>query len=217
MVWLISDDAIVKEIEGQRDRPAVIASASYLEHRLGETLKCVLEQHKAVADRVFKGYGPLSSFSAKIDIAYMIGLYLEYIYKALLTIKEIRNEFAHNPRPVTFRTQRIADLCKNLPKPIDQKKFKLSYDEAIELLASKGEDSDWKVQAVSVASSTGRDTSRVRFLNTIKQILLHLFLMEKISRLERNLCDLKVGRSYWPWPAFNKPNQIKVPRETKSP
>lgn len=211
MVWLIEDEAIVKEIDGQRDRPAAITSVAYLEHRLGETLRAVMEPHQVIANQIFKGYGPLASFSAKIDMAFMIGLYPEYIHRSLRTVKDIRNEFAHNPKPVTFKSQRIADLCKNLPKPLEQKKFKLTYSDALLILAAKTEDPKWRGKALTLATSTGKDTPRIRFLNCVKQILLHLLLMQQIAEQKRYISEHQPGHFYWPWPSLDKPLQ-RLPR-----
>ena len=45
--------------------------------------------------RLFTGYGPLSSLSAKIDIAFAMGLLDSVTYDRLSVVRRIRNLFAH--------------------------------------------------------------------------------------------------------------------------
>src|SRR5258706_8269848 len=117
MVWMLKkhDIAIIKEIERQRDRGAAIIAGACLEERLTELLQAAFEKHDDVSNQIFKGYGPLASFRAKIDLALLLGMYPEYTHKTLLIIKDVRNEFAHRSEKITSKTQRIVDLCSNLP------------------------------------------------------------------------------------------------------
>jgi DNA-binding MltR family transcriptional regulator len=67
-----------------------------------------------LAAKIFDGLGPLSQFSAKIEIAYIFRLLDETTYKDLLAIKEIRNRFAHTSRYVNFRSEEIKTACQRL-------------------------------------------------------------------------------------------------------
>jgi DNA-binding MltR family transcriptional regulator len=64
--------------------------------------------------KIFDGLGPLSQFSAKIEIAYIFCLVDEATYKDLLAIKEIRNRFAHTSRFVNFKSEEIDTACQRL-------------------------------------------------------------------------------------------------------
>jgi DNA-binding MltR family transcriptional regulator len=55
----------------------------------------------------FEGYGPLSSFSAKIDISYFFKLVDDTTYRDLKAIKNIRNCFAHTKEIVTFKNDEV--------------------------------------------------------------------------------------------------------------
>jgi DNA-binding MltR family transcriptional regulator len=59
---------------------------------------------KTVRERLFKGYGPLSSFSGKIDIAYAFSMFGPQTYNDLRAIKDIRNTFAHSNKEIHFRS-----------------------------------------------------------------------------------------------------------------
>lgn len=73
-------------------------------------------------DQLFEGYGPLSTFTAKIDIARALGILDEETYRILRIIKTIRNEVAHPdieslPR---FDSEEIVKECQKLPGYIDE-------------------------------------------------------------------------------------------------
>ena len=60
------------ELDHQSDRGAAILAASYVDLALERALKIRLKDRKlpkkeSLFDRLFKGYGPLSSFSARIE------------------------------------------------------------------------------------------------------------------------------------------------------
>jgi DNA-binding MltR family transcriptional regulator len=81
----------------------------------------ILEKMRPISQRLritlFEGYGPLASFSAKIDIAFALSIIDEAMYADLKVIKEIRNQFAHPPisggffQPVTFESEAIKKSC----------------------------------------------------------------------------------------------------------
>jgi DNA-binding MltR family transcriptional regulator len=67
-----------------------------------------------LAGRLFEGYGPLSSFSAKIDIAYLFRHLSDEIYSDLRAIKDIRNCFAHAAEPLSLSSPEIVEHLKRL-------------------------------------------------------------------------------------------------------
>lgn len=66
------------------------------------------------AAKIFAGYGPLSQFSAKIDIAYIFKFIDETTYNDLRAIKEIRNRFAHTTEHLFFSSEKVARECQRL-------------------------------------------------------------------------------------------------------
>jgi hypothetical protein len=118
MVWLTAGGQgypdVVAEIERQPDRGAALVAAALLEEQLLHTIKSALTRHESVEHKMFQGDGPLATFSAKIDLGLLLGLYTPQIHKQFHRIRKIRNEFAHNMKPITFRSQQVRDLCANL-------------------------------------------------------------------------------------------------------
>jgi DNA-binding MltR family transcriptional regulator len=85
------------------------------------------------AKRIFEGMGPLSSFSGKIDVAYLFELIDEDVAQDLRVIKDIRNKFAHTTQSVHFQSEHIAKDCEKLSnwKP-DKANEECYRDRAIE-------------------------------------------------------------------------------------
>lgn len=79
------------------DRSCVIVAVSYLDELLMEIIKLFITvpTKKEDNNKLFEGYGPLSSFNSKVVIAYRLGLISEYEYQSLQAIRKIRNNFAH--------------------------------------------------------------------------------------------------------------------------
>jgi hypothetical protein len=117
MVWITlneEDNLIIAEIASQSDRGAALIAQAYLEDRLVAAIKARLVDNDDVLNRLFKGTGPLASFSSRIDIGLALGLYQVEAHKLFRQIKDIRNDFAHKARPLDFTTPSIADRCNNL-------------------------------------------------------------------------------------------------------
>ena len=53
------------------------------------------ELSEAQRTNLFDGYSSLSSFAAKIDVAYALNIFDDALYDDLIVIRKIRNAFAH--------------------------------------------------------------------------------------------------------------------------
>ena len=72
--------------------------------------------NSAMHSRLFEGYGPLSSFSSKIDLAYALNITNDDMHANLGIIKDIRNKFAHTTEILTLESDRIQRLYKKFKK-----------------------------------------------------------------------------------------------------
>jgi DNA-binding MltR family transcriptional regulator len=119
---LYSDEAIgqalalVKEIETQSDRGAAIIGAAWVEEELQAAIESVLATDKSASDRLFRKSAPIFSFSAKIDLARLLGVLSAVVASDLHIIRKVRNEFAHSvldrdSSTLSFSTSRISDKC----------------------------------------------------------------------------------------------------------
>ena len=102
-----------KNYEGESDRSVVILAASFLEQALEDYIRTKLVEAPPVS-RLFEGYAPLSTFAAKIDIAFALGLIPVHVHDDLRTIKKLRNLFAHKPDSLSFSSSQVTDICRNL-------------------------------------------------------------------------------------------------------
>jgi len=125
--------------------------------------------------------GPLASFSAKIDLAYLMRIITADIREKLHTIRRIRNEFAHNLAPLTFESPKIRSMCeKNLIRPSyvsEMRRFWKEDTETEELLKQS-------VDSILKEFEQLTDTPRNWFMITLKYLL---FLIELQTFVAENM------------------------------
>ena len=120
---------IEAELSQETDRGVALIGGALVEDALEQAIKQCLRPGKTglpknALGQLFRPGGPLGSFDAKINLAYVNRIVGRRTHRWLLCIKDIRNKFAHSVlihdakhamRPVRFETQKIKDLCGNLP------------------------------------------------------------------------------------------------------
>jgi len=119
MAWILKDEqdrAIIAEIEAQSDRGAMIIASSMMEARLEKLMALRLDPNidEDQWGRMFRGSGPVASFSAKIDLGLFLQLYPIEVHRMLHKLRDIRNKAAHRTEAISFETQSIKDRCNNL-------------------------------------------------------------------------------------------------------
>jgi len=98
-------------VEG--DRSKAILAGSLLDALLEQLLRSVFVEQPP--EELFGPYGPLSSFAAKIDAAFALGLLSSAEYSDLHRHRKIRNEFAHSLNDtLSFDTSPISDHVQQL-------------------------------------------------------------------------------------------------------
>ncbi|MEL6412400.1 MAG: hypothetical protein AAGK67_18120 [Pseudomonadota bacterium] len=122
--------ALAKELEAESERGTVILSASMLEEALGLILRTAI--HADVDDKIqrelFLGQGAMASFSARSKLCYVFGYISSDEFKAIDTIREIRNQFAHFSAPTPqLSEQRFTDKMANV-----RGLFPVEYDACLE-------------------------------------------------------------------------------------
>ncbi len=83
------------EFKTESDRAAVVLGAANLDNLLRLILIKYLLPTTNNHDDLFDGDGPLSTFRARIDLCYRLGLADNYLTNSLHLIRKIRNSFAH--------------------------------------------------------------------------------------------------------------------------
>lgn len=108
---------VIQELRSESDRTVAIVGGAWVEEGLSGMLQAAFQPDPAVWKRVTASYGPLSSFSAMIDIAYLLNLVSSQIYSDLNTIRGVRNIFAHDiahkktRERLSFASSDIKDKC----------------------------------------------------------------------------------------------------------
>jgi hypothetical protein len=104
--------------EKQRHAAIVVRLNSILEYDLERAIKRKFRPlHKDMRKRLFDAYGPLSTFAAKIDIAYALDITTEAIHKELGTMRKIRNKFAHTKDALSLDVEPAKALFLELKRP----------------------------------------------------------------------------------------------------
>lgn len=103
-----------RRLTPETDRGCALSVRAYLEHRLGQLLKVTLVQNKKLHKDMFEGNGPLATFSARISVAYSIGLLTSDQLRDLNLIRTIANDFAHDPGGISFSDTGVVSRCGHL-------------------------------------------------------------------------------------------------------
>jgi hypothetical protein len=121
--WLripeLSEDSrrFVEDLQKETDRGAALVGAAFVDNVLESMLRAFFVDDAKVVNELLKPAGAAGTLSARIDLAYCMGLMGKREYKDLGIIRRIRNEFAHLDRPVSFRMQGAKSLCQQLVTP----------------------------------------------------------------------------------------------------
>ena len=90
------------------ERGLVLSLAAFAEEALGDLIKAFLIPGDP-AKQLLEGFNaPLGTFSARIKMAYSLGLVTRRQHEDLDRLRRIRNEFAHSWEPMSFNDQKVA-------------------------------------------------------------------------------------------------------------
>lgn len=119
------DDFLDEELKSESDRACVILAAALLDSALETLLKSHLLPSSSASDPFFDhANAPLSTFSARIEMAYRLGLIDPYFAKALNLIRRIRNDFAHNISGCDFDDTRVMSRMTELGRTVPLRDMK---------------------------------------------------------------------------------------------
>ena len=107
-------DALARE----SDRGLVLTGVTFLDEALEVLLRAKFrdrsEKPEAVVNLLFAPIGPLSSFWAKIRLAYALSLIRSWVYEDLEVLRQLRNRFAHQLEPADFDDPQVIRLTERL-------------------------------------------------------------------------------------------------------
>jgi hypothetical protein len=108
-------ETMEKEFYGDSDRACGILYAGWVELLIESTLKQVFK--KEVSAKLLDFEGPLGTFSAKIMMAYGLGVFGTKTNHDLLLIRTMRNGFAHCQLPLRFQLPEVKAVCDHFLIP----------------------------------------------------------------------------------------------------
>jgi len=114
----------LSEFQKETDRGAALVGAALIDTRVERTLRGHFV-NKRIADELLSGgNAPIGTLSARMKLAYSLGLITRLEFQECDLIRKIRNEFAHDVHGLSFRTPKIADLAARLQANTpDHKRF----------------------------------------------------------------------------------------------
>jgi DNA-binding MltR family transcriptional regulator len=107
-----------KACDKESDRGLALVAAEFfdstLERLLLSRFAAGVKQRPKMINPLFEGFGPLSTFSAKISVSFAIELLQNWMAADLDRVRRIRNEFAHSLESKTFLDPTIRTMVGQL-------------------------------------------------------------------------------------------------------
>ena len=106
-----------EDFKSESDRAAVILGAAKLDMMLFQILQARLVACATGRDELLEGDSPLATFSARINVAFRLGLITAELARALHLVRRIRNSFAHEFSGVALSSGAHRDRVRELVLP----------------------------------------------------------------------------------------------------
>ncbi len=109
-------DNLFTEVYSRTHAGTALMGAAIVDQQLHDALLTKMKKLSSkLEEELFNGYGPLSTLSAKIALAYALGLLDSTARRRLTVIRQIRNKFAHADDFLTFELPEIQQLMSKFP------------------------------------------------------------------------------------------------------
>jgi len=154
-----------KEFVNEGDRAAVILGAAKLDLQLYQLLLKVLLPNASSRDDLLDGEGPLSTFSAKINMSYRLGLIDSHLAHALHLIRKIRNTFAHEVEGCKLESGSHRERVKELITPLENYEIFTRFSLASDFHGSSGPGVDFRVALAMLTSRLETAVTTQKTLN----------------------------------------------------
>jgi|GEM_PF-3186318 len=106
---------IFDSLQAESDRGCVLVVGSMIELVIEEQIsRRIIPAVNKSGELVGRGSKPISSFSAKIDLAYALGLFPEEEWRVYHQLRELRNTCAHEIKQQHFNANHFSDRMLNI-------------------------------------------------------------------------------------------------------
>jgi hypothetical protein len=102
---VMADRAITEiyaEIQGSSDRATAIVSTAFIEDRLQRAICRRLVDDERTIKKITAPNGALSGFDNKLQLGYLLGVYIKDTRDNIMIVGQIRNKFAHRTTIKSF-------------------------------------------------------------------------------------------------------------------
>lgn len=117
---LAAYEDFLSEFIKETDRAAVVLGAAKIDLLLYQILQKHFVPVPGSKDELLDGDSPLSTFSAKINMMYRLGLLTAEYTKSFHVIRRIRNDFAHEVAGCNLNSGAHRDRVKELVSPYEK-------------------------------------------------------------------------------------------------
>jgi DNA-binding MltR family transcriptional regulator len=157
----------------------VLVGAVHVDECLARLFRAVFRPQlsQATIKRLLKYPGPLSSFAARIDVAYALRLIPKDIHDALNALRELRNSLAHERDAFSLagnedRYFKIYALGPNVPAGMRSVAFRAMFEQKI--TAAKRAVDELREQEPDLFKEPVSEEEVVRLLSADKEAMRHL-------------------------------------------
>lgn len=105
---------LIEELANESDRASAIVASAFLDEHLRDFLIHYFVDDADASESLLSNERPLGTFGARIRLFYSLGFASKKTLKALLLIKDMRNDFAHDLHGRSFDDPDIKAKCKKL-------------------------------------------------------------------------------------------------------
>ena len=129
---------LVDKLLKESGRGAVIIGTTFVEGHLTKFIEDILPQKgNKYRKRLLLYPGPLSSFSAKIELAFAFRLIDEKLYDSLNTLREMRNNAAHSSTSFELtelrdKLNKVFDFGPDMPAHVRSQAMKIMMERKLE-------------------------------------------------------------------------------------
>ena len=105
---------LIAELDGTSDRSTVVVLAAFIDDAIQFLIFSKMRPGLTETEHreAFRNEGPIGTFSAKIEIAYLFGYIENDLRLRLHALREMRNACAHSRRAMSFKILALANVCK---------------------------------------------------------------------------------------------------------
>lgn len=111
----------IRDHQQESDRGYILVASVILESALEYLLRKRMRQlagiEKRNVDPLFSPSGPLSSFWAKLNLAYAMRVIPDWVYRDLEILRGIRNDSAHTYHPFSFTEHEVEGRIRQFRSP----------------------------------------------------------------------------------------------------